>query len=144
MLVEGAGGLMSPLSASDYNIDLAADLGLPLVIVAADELGTINATLQTLITAGAARTETTDRRNRAKPNPSEADESVATNQARVGRSQRRCLFWAVSNSGLNGSPKKSNGMTLVRHLVFRFRNGHRPDNRQILLNGNHPELRCNG
>jgi len=51
VLVEGAGGLMSPLSDEDYNADLAADLGLPLVIVAANELGVINATLQTIITA---------------------------------------------------------------------------------------------
>ena len=53
VIVEGAGGLMSPLSDDDYNIDLAAELGLPLVIVAANELGVINATLQTLITARA-------------------------------------------------------------------------------------------
>jgi len=51
VLVEGAGGLMSPLSDEDYNADLAADLGLPLVIVAGNELGVINATLQTIITA---------------------------------------------------------------------------------------------
>jgi dethiobiotin synthetase len=51
VIVEGAGGLMSPLSDDDYNIDLAAEFGLPLVIVAANELGVINATLQTLITA---------------------------------------------------------------------------------------------
>jgi dethiobiotin synthetase len=53
ILVEGAGGLMSPLSDQDYNIDVARDLGLPLVIVAANELGVINATLQTIITARA-------------------------------------------------------------------------------------------
>jgi dethiobiotin synthetase len=53
VIVEGAGGLMSPLSDHDYNIDLAAAFGLPLVIVAANELGVINATLQTLITARA-------------------------------------------------------------------------------------------
>lgn len=51
VLVEGAGGLMSPLSAKDYNADLAVDLGLPLLIVAVNELGAINATLQTIITA---------------------------------------------------------------------------------------------
>jgi dethiobiotin synthetase len=51
VLVEGAGGLMSPLSDEDYNIDLAHDLGYPLVIVAANELGVLNATLQTIITA---------------------------------------------------------------------------------------------
>jgi len=51
VLVEGAGGLMSPLSDDDYNADLAAEFGYPLVVVSANTLGTINATLQTLITA---------------------------------------------------------------------------------------------
>jgi dethiobiotin synthetase len=51
VLVEGAGGLMSPLSDDDYNIDLAAEFGYPLVIVAANELGVINQVLQTVITA---------------------------------------------------------------------------------------------
>jgi dethiobiotin synthetase len=51
VLVEGAGGLMSPMSDEDYNADLAAQFGYPLVIVSANVLGTINATLQTLITA---------------------------------------------------------------------------------------------
>jgi len=53
VLVEGAGGLMSPLSDKDYNANLAVDLDLPLLIVAANELGVINATLQTIITARA-------------------------------------------------------------------------------------------
>jgi dethiobiotin synthetase len=51
VLVEGAGGLMSPISDDDYNADLAADFGFPLLVVAENVLGTINATLQTLITA---------------------------------------------------------------------------------------------
>jgi dethiobiotin synthetase len=51
VLVEGAGGLMSPISDEDYNADLAETFGYPLVVVAANELGAINATLQTLITA---------------------------------------------------------------------------------------------
>jgi dethiobiotin synthetase len=51
VLVEGAGGLMSPMSDDDYNADLAAAFGYPLVVVSANELGTINTTLQTLITA---------------------------------------------------------------------------------------------
>jgi dethiobiotin synthetase len=53
VLVEGAGGLLSPLGDDDYNIDLAAEFGYPLVIVAANELGVINATLQTVLTARA-------------------------------------------------------------------------------------------
>jgi dethiobiotin synthetase len=51
VIVEGAGGLMSPISDEDYNADLAAEFGFPLLVVAANELGVINATLQTLITA---------------------------------------------------------------------------------------------
>ncbi len=51
VLVEGAGGLMSPVSENDYNADLVRDLGYPLVVVAPNVLGTINGTLQTLITA---------------------------------------------------------------------------------------------
>lgn len=53
VLVEGAGGLMSPLGDEEYVADLAADLGYPLVVVAANRLGVINQTLQTLITAAA-------------------------------------------------------------------------------------------
>jgi dethiobiotin synthetase len=53
VIVEGVGGLMTPLSDDDYNADLAAEFGFPLVVVSANELGTINATLQTLIAAKA-------------------------------------------------------------------------------------------
>jgi len=55
VIVEGAGGLMSPISDNDYSADLAAEFGSPLVVVAANQLGTINATLQTLIAAGTYR-----------------------------------------------------------------------------------------
>ncbi|MBN1852256.1 MAG: dethiobiotin synthase [Pirellulales bacterium] len=51
VLVEGVGGLMSPMSEIDYNADLAIEFGYPLIVVAPNVLGTINQTLQTLITA---------------------------------------------------------------------------------------------
>ncbi|MEX1039603.1 MAG: dethiobiotin synthase [Pirellulaceae bacterium] len=51
VLVEGAGGLMSPISDDDYVADLALEMGYPLIVVAANRLGVINETLQTLITA---------------------------------------------------------------------------------------------
>ncbi len=54
VVVEGAGGLYSPLSEQDFVIDLAREMGYPLVIVAANRLGTINATLQTVLAARAA------------------------------------------------------------------------------------------
>jgi dethiobiotin synthetase len=51
VLVEGAGGLLSPMSDEDDNSTLAAEFGFPLVVVAINELGTINATLLTLLAA---------------------------------------------------------------------------------------------
>jgi dethiobiotin synthetase len=55
VLVEGAGGLMSPLGEEEYVADLAYDFGFPLVVVSRNMLGTINQTLQTLITAATFR-----------------------------------------------------------------------------------------
>jgi dethiobiotin synthetase len=51
VVVEGVGGLMSPVSDTLCSADLAVACGYPLVIVAANILGTINGTLQTLRTA---------------------------------------------------------------------------------------------
>lgn len=51
LLVEGVGGLMSPLDEDHYVADLASRLGYPLVVVTRNTLGTINHTLQTLIAA---------------------------------------------------------------------------------------------
>jgi dethiobiotin synthetase len=55
VLVEGAGGLMSPMGEDEYVADLAYEFGFPLVVVARNGLGTINQTLQTLITAAVFR-----------------------------------------------------------------------------------------
>jgi dethiobiotin synthetase len=53
VVVEGAGGLMSPVGEHEYVADLASDFGFPVVVVAANRIGTINATLLTLIAAAA-------------------------------------------------------------------------------------------
>lgn len=55
VLVEGAGGLMCPLTDDYYVADLAAELGWPLLVVAGNRLGVINHTLQTLIVAATFR-----------------------------------------------------------------------------------------
>jgi dethiobiotin synthetase len=55
VLVEGAGGLMSPLGDDEYVADLAYDLGFPLLVVAPIRVGAINQVLQTLITAATFR-----------------------------------------------------------------------------------------
>jgi dethiobiotin synthetase len=51
VIVEGAGGLMSPLGDEEYVADLAHDFGYPLVVVAQNQIGVINQTLQTMIVA---------------------------------------------------------------------------------------------
>ena len=51
VVVEGAGGLMSPLGDDEYVADLAHDFGYPLVVVVQNRIGVINQTLQTMIVA---------------------------------------------------------------------------------------------
>jgi len=90
VLVEGAGGLMSPVTDGEFVADLAYDFGFPLLVVAANALGVINQTLQTLITAATFR----DGLDIAgiilnHPRPVRTDDlSVATNRSEL---QRRCV-----------------------------------------------------
>lgn len=53
LIVEGAGGLFSPLADTCSNADLAARLGLPLVVVDAARLGAIGRTRSTVTAARA-------------------------------------------------------------------------------------------
>ena len=51
IVVEGAGGLMSPISDSDYVADLALEFGFPILTVVGNNLGCINHTVQTVLAA---------------------------------------------------------------------------------------------
>lgn len=51
ILVEGAGGLLSPLGRRLYAADLAARFGFPLIVVVPNALGAINQTLLTVCAA---------------------------------------------------------------------------------------------
>jgi dethiobiotin synthetase len=51
VVVEGAGGLMSPIGEHDYVADLADEFGFPLIVVVPNQIGAINSTLLTLIAA---------------------------------------------------------------------------------------------
>jgi len=53
VVVEGAGGLYSPIAEASLNVDLATKLQLPLLIVVLDELGAISQALLTLEAAKA-------------------------------------------------------------------------------------------
>ncbi|MFM7118598.1 MAG: dethiobiotin synthase [Planctomycetota bacterium] len=84
VVVEGAGGLFSPISQSDFVLDLACELAYPVIIVAANRLGTINATILSIQAAERAGLRiagvvlnTTERR------PS--DPSQASNAAELAR-----------------------------------------------------------
>ena len=57
MVVEGIGGIMVPLSRNTTVVDMARELGLPLIIVARSSLGTINHTLLTVHAAETAGLE---------------------------------------------------------------------------------------
>jgi dethiobiotin synthetase len=103
VLVEGAGGLMSPLGDEAYVADLAEAFGYPLMIVSRNVLGTINQTLQTLIAAAAFQKGLPVAGvvlNHATP-PAADDASLASNRAEL---QRRCprpilaeLFWQADD-----------------------------------------------
>jgi dethiobiotin synthetase len=83
LLVEGAGGLLSPYADYLLAADLAAALALPLLIVARAGLGTINHTLLTVAEArrrGLTVAGVILSRVSAAPDPSEA-----TNRAEIGR-----------------------------------------------------------
>jgi dethiobiotin synthetase len=108
LVVEGAGGLLSPVTESECVGDLAASFALPLVIVARLSLGTIN---HTLLTVEAARS-----RNLViagiilnQPAPADDDPSVATNPEEL---RKRCaapilatLPWATTAGLLQHSPR---------------------------------------
>ena len=112
VLVEGAGGLMSPLSDNDYNIDLAIDFGLPLVIVSANELGTINATLQTVITARAKAPQLPIAGIVLNQPTNRHDDSLATNAYDISA---RCdvPLLACVDYGANEFPNGVDWMSLV-------------------------------
>ena len=85
ILVEGCGGLMSPLGEDEYVAGLAYHFGYPLIVVARNALGTINATLQTLIAAEAFEDGLPVAGvvlNNPAP-PSAADPSTATNRREI-------------------------------------------------------------
>ncbi|HVX16117.1 MAG TPA: dethiobiotin synthase [Pirellulales bacterium] len=80
VIVEGAGGLLSPVSDDEYVADLALDFGFPLIVVSANRLGTIHQTLATLVAAATFR----DGLDVAgvvlnQPFADPPDESIATN-----------------------------------------------------------------
>lgn len=57
LLVEGAGGVMSPLTDGETNLDMITALGAPVLLVAGSYLGAISHVLTALVALRAARAE---------------------------------------------------------------------------------------
>ncbi len=57
LVVEGAGGLLSPLTFETSNADLAARFGWPIMVVVADRLGAVNQALMAFEVASARKLE---------------------------------------------------------------------------------------
>lgn len=85
LVVEGAGGFLSPITETENVADLAVDLRFPLVIVARLSLGTINHTLLTIEAARARKlTVAGILLNQTSP-PDSADQSLETNAVELSR-----------------------------------------------------------
>lgn len=90
ILIEGAGGLMSPLSEDDYVADLAYEFGYPLLVVSKNVLGTINLTLLTLIGAATFR-EGLDVAGIVLNEPSPPDPADLSVQSNFAELAARCV-----------------------------------------------------
>ncbi len=116
VVVEGAGGLLSPLGEREYVADLARDLGFPLVIVSRNVLGTINATLQTLTTAAVFRGGLTVAGvvlNHPAPPPPD-DPSLRTNRGELAARCSAPLLAEVAY-GAGGFDTDVDWLALARH-----------------------------
>ncbi len=103
VIVEGIGGLMSPVSDDEYVADLACDFGYPLIVVAANSLGVINQTLQTLITAATFRDGLPVAGivlNHPQGHTADDDPSLSTNRQEL---EARCVPPVIAELGFNAT-----------------------------------------
>ena len=97
VVVEGAGGVLVPLSAKSDMLDIAAALRLPVVLVVGVRLGCINhALLSALAIRARGLTLSAWVANRIDPNMAEADANVATLERALAAPLLADLSWAPS------------------------------------------------
>jgi dethiobiotin synthetase len=88
VLVEGAGGLLSPLSANLNSLDLARAMNLPLLVVAANRVGVMHQVLALLHAARALAPEVAIAGivlNHPKPRDERRDPSQRSNRAELAK-----------------------------------------------------------
>lgn len=83
LVVEGVGGFMVPLTLGYLVRDFARDLGLPVVVAASPDLGTINHTLLTVESVRSVGLQVA--RVVLTPWPAEPDEVESSNRAAIAR-----------------------------------------------------------
>ncbi len=83
IVVEGAGGVLVPLNAHDLMIDLMVRLALPVILVAATSLGTINHTLLSLAALRARHLVVAGIILIGEDNPANTDAIARHGQARI-------------------------------------------------------------
>ncbi|MEM1061371.1 MAG: dethiobiotin synthase [Planctomycetota bacterium] len=115
LVVEGAGGLLSPLADGVTNADVAAAFGYPLLVIAADRLGAIN---HTLLTLEAASTRGLRVSAVVFSRPAETgDASTATN-ANAVRAFRPGLTVLTLGHGMS-SPRDQRGAPVAWETLWR-------------------------
>lgn len=105
VLVEGVGGLMSPITDEDLVLHVAVDFALPLILVVGNELGCINSTLLTLNVARQAGLDVTGIYLNDCQN---MDESADTNLEEIQRLTNHCFVRRVSH---NATQIDASGLT---------------------------------
>lgn len=102
VIVEGAGGYLSPLGDNEYVADLAHAFGYPLIIVAPNTLGVINQTLQTLLATSVYRGGLPVAGivlNEVRAPDVVADPSILTNRHELERHAKTAVLAAISFGG---------------------------------------------
>lgn len=115
LLVEGAGGLLVPLSNDADMTDLARALALPLLLVARDGLGTINHTLLTL-EAAATRRIPVAAVILSAVQPGTADTDWKRNQLEIHRRGRIPVLGRLPH--IPGAPLAELAAAAERHLAL--------------------------
>jgi dethiobiotin synthetase len=112
VLIEGAGGLLSPLTWSKTSHDLAIELSAPVLIVASDQLGALNSVLLSIAVATSAGVEVLGVVFSA---PSTPDESTGSNAAALEKFLL-ATPWQLGAAGIMSLPRCAYLRDAVAHL----------------------------
>ncbi len=112
VLIEGAGGLLSPLTWSKTSLDLAIELSAPVLIVAPDQLGVLNSVLLSIAVATSGGVEALGVVFSA---PSTPDESTGSNAAALEKFLL-ATPWQLGAAGIMCLPRCASPRDAGPHL----------------------------